>query len=188
MPRENATGLQGSWDQCSQPKEIRVSLGENQARSQTQSRRGQPQQACLPSSGYQDRCAHGKQMFSGPECGAEGRKLGREEGERGEEPQLGNRMPVDVLLLFSILFIVESFKREQNGGGRCHNEASMLLRSSGPSPLCHSYFMPPFRPLCNTNSRHIPPINISECISHILEHFSKKNLDPTVSCRDANAI
>lgn len=69
-----------------------------------------------------------------PECGAGGRELGREEGERGEEPQLGNRMPIDVLLLFSILFIVESFKREQNGGGRCQNEASMLLCSSSPSP------------------------------------------------------
>lgn len=106
----------------------------DQARSQTQSRRGQPQQAYLPSSGYRDRCAHGKQMFSGPECGAGGRELGREEGERGEEPQLGNRMPVDVLLLFSILFIVESFKWEQNGGGQCHNESSALLHSSSPSP------------------------------------------------------
>lgn len=71
----------------------------DQARSQTQSRRGQLQQACLPSSGYQDRCAHGKQMFSGPECGAGGRELGREEEERGKEPQLGNRMPIDVFII-----------------------------------------------------------------------------------------
>lgn len=64
-----------------------------------QSRRGQLQQACLPSSGYQDRCVHGKQMFSGPECGAGGRELGREEEERGKEPHLGNRMPVDVFII-----------------------------------------------------------------------------------------
>lgn len=28
VPRENATGQQGSWDQYPEPKEIRVSLGE----------------------------------------------------------------------------------------------------------------------------------------------------------------
>lgn len=54
-----------------------------QARSQRQSRRGWPQQACLPSGGCQDSCAQGKQMFSGPECGTGGGRWAEGRGEGG---------------------------------------------------------------------------------------------------------
>jgi hypothetical protein len=42
--------------------------------------------------------------------GRGGGREGREEGEMWKELQLGYGMPIDVLLLFSIPFIVESFQ------------------------------------------------------------------------------
>lgn len=84
MPRENATGLQGSWDQYSEPKEIRISLGEIRQEAKRRVGEAGPSKPSSPTVGArtavprESRCSLGLNVGWGKE------EVGREKGEMGK--------------------------------------------------------------------------------------------------------
>lgn len=71
MPRESATGLQGSWDQYSKPKEIRVSPGEARQSAKCRAEGASPSKPASPAVGartdvsMEDRCSLGLNVGQG---------------------------------------------------------------------------------------------------------------------------
>lgn len=82
MPRESATGLQGSWHQCSEPKEIRVNLGETRQGAKCRAGGAGPSKPASPAVGVrtdvpmENRCSLGLNVGQGVEGAGEGGRGG----------------------------------------------------------------------------------------------------------------